>query len=92
MFIVRQIGYFCGKKGRKQRLLMQTKSKPLKLNQVVIANISLNNIMKEKLQSGAQRKDNCQASFFFFSSQGFQQDIYVRLIWFDRILFLTIHT
>ena len=59
--------------------MLKTKSKPLKLNQVVIANISLNNIMKEKLQSGemgrekkkgevisAQRKKNCQARFFFF--------------------------
>lgn len=87
MFIVRQIGYFCGKKGRKQRLLMlKTKSKPLKLNQVVIANISLNNILKEKLQSGemgrekkkgevisAQRKKNCQARFFFFRAKGFSR-------------------
>lgn len=59
--------------------MLKTKSKPLKLNQVVIANISLNNNMKEKLQSGemgrekkkgevisAQRKKNCQARFFFF--------------------------
>ena len=59
--------------------MLKTKSKPLKLNQVVIANISLNNIMKEKLQSGemgrekkkgevisAQREKNCQARFFFF--------------------------
>ena len=62
MFIVRQIGYFCGKKGRKQRLLMQTKSKPLKLNQVVIANISLNNIMKEKLQSGEMGREKKRRS------------------------------
>lgn len=59
--------------------MLKTKSKPLKLNQVVIANISLNNIMKEKLQSGemgrekkkgevisAQRKKKLSSTFLFF--------------------------
>ena len=66
--------------------MLKTKSKPFKLNQVVIANISLNNNMKEKLQSGemgrekkkgevisAQRKKNCQARFFFFRAKGFSR-------------------
>ena len=67
--------------------MLKTKSKPLKLNQVVIANISLNNIMKEKLQSGemgrekkkgevisAQRKKKTVEHIsFFFRAKGFSR-------------------
>lgn len=43
--------------------MLKTKSKPLKLNQVVIANISLNNIMKEKLQGGEMGREKKKAKW-----------------------------
>ena len=66
--------------------MLKTKSKPLKLNQVVIANISLNNIMKEKLQSGEMGRDKKRRSdkrtalkqllsstFLLFGAKGFSR-------------------